>query len=94
MEWREVATIAVMNTPPRFEPVPALELADGTALHESSRTGMSKNTDACGRSTLDISTSRLSMDVVGGALRVRFTANRSNGNRLPAARSRRVGMRR
>ena len=55
---------------------------------------MSKNTDACGRSTLDISTSRLSMDVVGGALRVRFTSHRSNGNRLPVARSRRVGMRR
>lgn len=83
-----------MNTPPRFESVPALELADGTALHESSRTNMSRNTAACGRSELTIGTSRLAMTVVGGAVQVRFTAHKTDAMRLPAARAGRAGMRR
>lgn len=94
MEVGELATIAAMNTPHRFEPVPALELADGTALHESSRTNMSRNTAPCGRSELTIGTSRLAMTVVGGAVQVRFTEHKTDAMRLPVARSRRVGTRR
>lgn len=70
-------------------------MPDGTELHSSLRTSLSTNTEPCGRSALTISTSRLSMTVEGGALKMRFSRDRvESAGRLPGARSLRAGVRR
>lgn len=60
-----------MNKPLSFEPVEPLLHAEGTCLHESSRTALSSNAVEGVRSVLVVS-SRVSMHVVAGVLEVRF----------------------
>lgn len=55
----------------QFEPVEPLQLAQGTCLHESSRTALSSNAANGVRSVLVVS-SRMAMHVVDGVLEVRF----------------------
>ena len=59
------------NKPLTFEPVAAVEVVDGTCIHESAHTTLSSNAEDGMRSVLVVS-SRMAMHAVGGVLEVRF----------------------
>ena len=70
------------NEPQNFEPVEPLALAQGTCLHESSRTTLSSNAVDGVRTVLVVS-SRMDMHVVDGALEVRFARHAMLHPRMP-----------
>jgi hypothetical protein len=64
-----------MNQPHQFEPVPALQLAEGTVIHSSARTSITTNLSPAPRegAQVCIGSARLEMAVgAGGALHVRY----------------------
>lgn len=77
-----------MNKPPRFEPVAPLLIADGTQLHESTRTAISTNVEPCGARSMAIATTRMQMHVREGTLEIRFGRQVLNGAARQAGKRR------
>lgn len=74
-----------MNQPHQFEPVPALQLAEGTVVHSSARTSITSNLSPNPRegAQVCIGSARLEMTVgPAGALQVRYAVQALA--RLPA----------